>query len=76
MLTYKLYSLGIRGTGKNIVTKHDLDISGRKNATTALEKFSLSMDTGEYETVQDSMRQYDIVGLCAADAKLFHFIMS
>ena len=37
---------GVRGAGKSIVTKHDPELSGRKNATNALEKFSMNMDTG------------------------------
>ncbi|XP_067929907.1 serine/threonine-protein kinase RIO3-like [Watersipora subatra] len=38
---------GIRGTGKNMVTKHDLDIASRRNAANAMDKFSLNLDTGD-----------------------------
>jgi len=48
---------GIRGTGKNIVTKHDLDISGRRNASNAMDKFSLDLDTGKQ--VRSTLFQYD-----------------
>lgn len=37
---------GIRGSGKSIVTKHDLELSGRKNAINAMDKFSFSLETG------------------------------
>lgn len=42
---------GVRGTGKNIVTKHDPEISSRRNAANAMDKFSLNLDTGKYGMV-------------------------
>ena len=44
---YKQSLVGVRGQGKNIITKHDPELSSRKNASTALDKFSLNLDTGK-----------------------------